>query len=142
MTVFYFLVFVLAVRAVLEAWFEGSIFEPMRQYLKRAVQAEAEAAAADPANPVDFANAAVTPVSAYITLFNRWAPKWLFYLLSCRFCLTYHVTFWLFMFCYALPVLLRNLYLPVVAETLAATPFMLACIAASNLLSKAADKLN
>lgn len=70
-TIFEVLFWALAVRAILEAWFYGSLFESARAWSERTKD----------------------PYYAGVPLWRR-PDAWLAALLSCRLCLSYHVALW------------------------------------------------
>lgn len=95
-----FVALCLAATAVADAWFEGSLFAGWRQFLQskadfyQPAATEADAVAND---------AAGAQLPAAMRLADRFLPFWAVELLTCRFCLSYHIP-WLLAVCCLCPL--------------------------------------
>jgi hypothetical protein len=100
MTFLDLLALILASGAVVDCWFNGDLFAEWHAFLEAKQDADntEEVTAveddSDPANEAD-SWATATPVPWTKRLADKILPRWAVALLLCRYCLSYHVPFWL-----------------------------------------------
>ena len=133
MNIFDFVALVLAAGAVVDAWFNGSIFAEMRALAE--LQANSSTALyteeQTPPPPGDELPVPDDPLPGWMRIASKIVPIWAADLLTCPFCLSYHVPIWL-----AGIFILPSFFLPAPWSILLKLPiYCLAATRASNILN-------